>query len=77
MASGCDAGIRFVTPAQRHASEDTAILARRAAVYEQAKQTHPDRSRGRATRNWKPEGTVWLNPDRGSQTPTESLPLAA
>ena len=70
-------GIRFVTPAQRHASEDTTILARRTAVYEKAKRTHPDRWRGRATRNWKPEGTVRLNPDRGSQTPAESLPLAA
>jgi hypothetical protein len=70
-------GIRFVTPAQRHAGEDAAILALRKTVYEQAKQAHPDRWRGRATRNWKPEGTVWLNLDRDSPTPAESLPLAA
>jgi putative transposase len=70
-------GIRFVTPAQRHAGEDTTILALRAAVYEDAKQTHPDRWRGRAIRNWEPVGTVWLNPDRGRKTPAESQPIAA
>ena len=70
-------GIRFVTPAQRHAGEDTAILALRTAVYEKAKQTHPDRWRGRATRDWAPIGTVWLNPDRGGNTLAELLPLAA
>ena len=70
-------GIRFVTPAQRHAGKDATILVRRAAVYEEARQTHPDRWRGRATRNWEPVGTVWLNPDRGSQALAESIPLAA
>lgn len=51
-------GIRFVTPAQRHAGEDAAILALRTAVYEKAKQTQPDRWRGRATRHWEPVGSV-------------------
>lgn len=61
--------IRFVTPEQRHTSADQAILAKRTAVYAKAKQTHPDRWRGRATRNWTPIGTVWLNPDKPAQEP--------
>src|SRR5690625_6464616 len=35
--------ISFVTPAQRHAGEDAATLAKRAAVYEAAKARHPYR----------------------------------
>lgn len=66
--------IRFVTPEQRHICADKAILAQRADVYEKAKQAHPDRWRGRPTRNWTPVGTVWLNPDKPAQKP---LPAAA
>lgn len=55
--------IRFVTPQQRHQGTDQAILAHRAKVYEEAKIAHPDRWRGRSTRNWTPTGAVWLNPD--------------
>lgn len=69
--------IRFVTPAQRHAGEDKAILARRADLYTKAKQTHPDRWRGRATRNWEPIGTVWLNPDHPTTAAAEPLLKAA
>jgi putative transposase len=55
--------IRYVSPAQRHAGRDTAILAARSALYEQARQRHPARwSRG--TRNWSPITTVTLNPER-------------
>lgn len=53
--------IRFVTPAQRHRKEDEAILARRHQLYEEAKAKRPDRWSGK-TRNWKPIGTVALNP---------------
>lgn len=57
-------GIRFVTPSQRHAGHDTAILAHRDEVYLAARQRRPDRwSRG--TRNWKPIATVRLNPEHG------------
>lgn len=56
-------GIRYVSPAQRHAGHDTAILAARSTVYEQARQRHPARwSRG--TRDWSPIVTVTLNPER-------------
>ena len=68
-------GIRFVTPAQRHQGQDPAILAHRQAVYEQAKERHPERWSG-LIRNWQPITEVWLNPSaevidipvRGSQT---------
>jgi transposase InsO family protein len=68
-------GIRFVTPAQRHRGQDCAILAHRQAVYEQARERHPERW-SRSIRNWQPITEVWLNPSaevidvpvRGSQT---------
>jgi putative transposase len=57
-------GILFVTPSQRHAGHDTAILAHRDEVYRAARQRHPGRwSRG--ARNWKPSTTVRLNPEHG------------
>ena len=55
--------IRFVTPAQRHAGEDGALLEQRQAVYEQARARHPQRWRG-PTRNWQRVQTVHLNPDQ-------------
>ncbi|AVR87154.1 Mobile element protein [Thauera aromatica K172] len=56
-------GIRYVTPAQRHALEDRAILAARHQTYLQARERHPARwSRG--TRDWTPIGAVTLNPER-------------
>lgn len=58
--------IRFVTPAQRHAGLDTAILAQRAATYANAKARHPLRWSG-PTRNWTPISLVLLNPDNTQQ----------
>ncbi|MGA8118335.1 MULTISPECIES: IS3 family transposase [Gammaproteobacteria] len=55
--------IRFVTPAQRHEGKDQEILARRDAIYGQARERRPERWSGE-TRNWKPVGTVYLNPER-------------
>ena len=55
--------IRFVTPAQRHAGEDGALLEQRQVVYEQARARHPQRWRG-PTRNWQRVQTVHLNPDQ-------------
>ena len=57
----CHSGIRFVTPAQRHQGQDHAILAQRQAVYEQARERHPERWAG-PIRNWQPITEVWLNP---------------
>lgn len=54
--------IRFVTPADRHAGRDTAILAQRHAVYTKARAARPDRWSGE-TRNWTPVTDVRLNPE--------------
>ena len=56
-------GIRYVTPAQRHAGQDGPTLAARHALYQQAREGHPRRWSGR-TRNWTPIGPVTLNPER-------------
>ena len=55
--------IRFVTPGERHAGTDTALLNKRVEVYEAAKARHPERWSG-ATRNWEPIRVVHLNPDQ-------------
>ena len=55
--------IGFVTPSQRHAGLDTALLGRRVEVYEAAKARHPERWSG-ATRNWQHIAIVYLNPDQ-------------
>jgi putative transposase len=55
--------IRFVTPAQRHAGLDAALLSKRVEVYEAAKATHPERWSG-PTRNWQPILIVHLNPEK-------------
>ena len=48
-------GIRYVTPAQRHAGQDRPMLAARHAVYQEARQRNPQRWSG-PTRNWTPVG---------------------
>jgi putative transposase len=58
-------GIRYVSPAQRHAGDDHAILAARHELYVQARERNPTRW-SRETRNWTPIGAVTLNPERDS-----------
>jgi transposase InsO family protein len=74
-------GIRYVSPAQRHAGEDRTILAARHELYTRARALNPARWSGR-TRNWSPIGAVTLNPERDSIVQTHSeasdiQPLAA
>ena len=74
-------GIRYVSPAQRHAGDDQAILAARHVLYLQARERHPARWSG-GTRNWAPIGAVTLNPERDSVIKAhfaghDSQPLAA
>jgi transposase InsO family protein len=57
-------GIRYVTPAQRHAGQDRRVLMTRHALYQQARERNPRRWSG-ATRNWTPATAVTLNPQRG------------
>jgi putative transposase len=56
-------GIRYVSPAQRHAGEDRAILSKRHALYAEARAANPRRW-ARHTRNWQPIAAVTLNPER-------------
>jgi putative transposase len=56
-------GIRYVTPAQRHAGQDGRMLNARHLVYQNARDRHPRRWSGN-TRNWTPVGVVALNPER-------------
>jgi hypothetical protein len=56
-------GIRYVTPAQRHAGQDGHVLDARHAVYQDARQRNPQRWSG-PTRDWTPIGAVTLNPER-------------
>ena len=67
-------GIRYVSPAQRHAGDDKAILAARHELYCQARQRNPRRWSG-ATRNWTPVGAVTLNPERDAVVKTHSATL--
>ena len=53
--------LQFVTPGQRHRGEAEAIITQRQAVYEAAKQRHPERWSG-GTRDWSLPPLVWLNP---------------
>jgi putative transposase len=74
-------GIRYVSPAQRHAGDDRAILAARHAVYAKARELNPARWSGN-TRNWSPVGAVTLNPERDCIVKSHSVgntiqPLAA
>ena len=59
--------IGFVTPAQRHAGLDRALLEERALVYERARQENPQHWSGQA-RQWAHVDTVHLNPDTEQQT---------
>jgi len=57
-------GIKFVTPSQRHEGLDVAILAKREAVYKQARAKNPERWSGN-TRNWSHIDKVYLIPEKG------------
>jgi hypothetical protein len=65
-------GIRYVSPAQRHAAKDRPILAARQALYQQAREANPRRWSG-PTRDWTPIGPVALNPERDSAAATLTM----
>jgi putative transposase len=56
-------GIGYVSPQQRHAGLDKAILDARHDLYLQARQRNPARW-SRNTRDWTHSGVVTLNPER-------------
>ena len=53
-------GIKFVTPAARHAGQDSAILEKRNIVYQKAQEKNPLRW-SKKTRDWKRIAIVKLN----------------
>lgn len=55
--------LKFVTPQQRHTGEDVQIRINRQAVYERAKQHHPERWSGK-TRDWLITKVATLNPNK-------------
>lgn len=64
--------IRFVTPADRHAGRDIALLLRRRAVYARARARTPERWSGE-TRDWTPIPAVRLNPEPDVVIPTRCV----
>jgi putative transposase len=56
-------GIKYVTPAQRHAGHDRPVLTARHELYQRARQSNPRRWSGQ-TRDWTPIAAVTLNPER-------------
>jgi transposase InsO family protein len=58
-------GIRYVSPAQRHAGQDVTVLTARNDLYQLARERNPRRW-SRDTRDWNPIGPVTLNPERES-----------
>ena len=69
-------GIQFVTPVDRHAGRDREILARRAQLYEKARQRHPERW-SNSTRNWSRVEIVNLNPEPGHTTVPSALQVSS
>lgn len=63
--------IQFVTPSERHANKDAALLAKRHALYQQAKDKHPQRWSG-DTRNWQRVDVVHLNPNNPNKSKSDS-----
>ena len=56
-------GIKYVTPAQRHAGQDRPLLTARHELYQRARHSNPRRW-SRQTRDWTPVAAVTLNPER-------------
>jgi putative transposase len=56
-------GIKYVTPAQRHAGHDRPVLRGRHELYQRARQSKPRRWSGQ-TRDWTPIAEVTLNSER-------------
>jgi putative transposase len=65
-------GIKYVTPAQRHAGQDRPLLAARHELYQRARHSNPWRW-SRQTRDWTPVAAVlMLNPERDTVIPMGS-----
>src|SRR3954454_14134511 len=67
-------GIKYVTPAQRHAGQDRPVLTARHELYLRARQSNPRRWSGE-TRNWTPVAAVTLNPERSTAIEAAASPI--
>lgn len=56
--------IKYVTPDEKHAGLDIAILANRRRLYEQARKANPERWIRGVTRDWEPVSTTTMNKGR-------------
>ena len=68
--------IAYVTPEQRHAGLDIAILENRRKVYKTARDANPGRW-SRHSRQWHRPAIVMLNPDRTIETSHPAASVAA
>jgi putative transposase len=68
--------IGFVTPNQRHAGQDKALLKDRSAVYELARRANPLRW-SKQTRDWRHVERVDLNPDNPENKDIDTLKKVA
>lgn len=68
--------IGFVTPDDRHHGRDIAVLERRKAVYEAAKQRNPRRWT-RSIRRWHRPRVVLLNPERATRLRVKAQAMVA
>ncbi len=68
--------IGFVTPNQRHAGQDKALLKERSVVYELARQANPLRW-SKQTRDWSHTERVDLNPDTPQTKDMDTLKKVA
>lgn len=59
--------LKYVSPSQRHRGDDRQLHARRIELYENARQSHPERWTG-PCRNWHLADAVYLNPERDRAT---------
>ena len=66
-------GIKYVTPAQRHAGQDRSLLTARHELYQHARRSNPRRW-SRQTRDWTPSAAVTLNPERDAVIQAASKP---
>ncbi|PHV03512.1 integrase core domain-containing protein, partial [Iodobacter sp. BJB302] len=64
--------IQYVTPTERHAGQDQALLQQRIAVYEAARAAHPLRWT-KGTRNWERVNIVHLNPEKSPEAETGAV----
>ena len=67
-------GIKYVTPAQRHAGHDRPVLTARHELYQRARQSNPRRWSG-GTRDWTPVAAVTLNPERDTAIQAAASPI--